>query len=215
MRADDIIRMSIRQRRRFRMFGKPQSRKTEKRKNFSQDELLDYLRRYGIRSAGCLESKRQKGEPKVYDYIKCFGSWKKAAEAAFGKQIVPTVDAMYVVESALLFDVNSYEQYLAVRKKNPVVFPSVYHVRKEFGTFSEFIHCVRRKSLARTLDGYLKLGRRLKKTPTLEDCRTAGVAVDSWMWYFQTMKDLHRMAMRMESEKASEEKSLGKAMNEG
>lgn len=196
MKVDDIIRMPGAMKRRFRLFGKIRRRRRA-RKAFSRDELLEYMRKGGFRSARVMMAKRLDGEPTEWDYRKEFGFWSKAVEAAFGKQILPTVDSMYLVVTALKFNIRTYEQYMVARKKDPIVFPSVRAVRREFGTFGNFFWCVRAKDFESTMKEYLKLSRRLNRRPTMDECHTAGVAVDQWMWLLETKEELYDMADRM------------------
>lgn len=175
---DSILNLPVKYRNRFRRSVSPPKKARETRV-FSREELLDYMRRNNIRSPQKLDSFRVDGDPIPNSYKKEFGSWREATVAAFGKPVVkPAMDKVYMAKCAMSLGIETFDQYRQVRKNNPEILPSVCHIIKEFGSFSEFMVDVKACSFKDTLNAYLVLCRRLGKIPTLDDCARAGIKID-------------------------------------
>jgi len=173
-----ILNLPARQMRRLRLMWTPK-RIRRKCGKFSRDELLDYMRKNNIRSRRKLDVYRKDGDPLPSTYSGEFGSWGAALKAAFGSPIVkPSLDKEYVVKSALMMGIITYNQYVEARKKNPDILPSIWAVLKMFGSFARFASNVRALSFKETMDAYSRLWRRLGKAPSFTECKRAGINLD-------------------------------------
>ena len=185
MKLKDIINLPSYARRNMRIYlgSRPYHRET--RKSLSRDEMIDYLRRNNVRSIGQLESVRKKGDPKVQDFRKEFGQWSAALRAAFGPPLMKAeVSVNYLLKCLLQFDIRTWKDYLAARKKDPDIFPSSYAIKKEFRTFKDFRACAYGWSIRDTTYECLKLRRRFDRNPTMEECRNAGLIMDNIIEFF-------------------------------
>ena len=175
----------------------------EKRPERSREELLNYLREKQVRSSRDLISKRQPGEPAVYDYAKAFGSWRAAMETAFGKKIdilAAEITPDYLIKCVLGFNLWTYEQYVNARRLRPEVIPSFAQVRKLFGSYSNLKYYAQRNSLRDVLQKYLDLRDQLGRWPTRQQCRRAGLDISRPIEHFgsrRKMNDFLRRAIEM------------------
>lgn len=187
VRLNDVIRLTRRQRCRLRAWGKIRRLgKREKRKDFSRDELVDYMRRNGIRSWRVLVRKRIMGDPTPFDYRKAFGRWSKAVEVAFGKDpLMPTVDVNYALQAVPFLGAWTWRKYLAARRSRPDIIPSARFIRREFGKFGEFIACARGMSLEQTMERYRALWRKMGHRPTVDECRERGIILEFAIEFFE------------------------------
>lgn len=150
-----------------------------RRRKFTRQELLDYLKNNDIRSWRILEKKRIDGDPIPNDYRREFGSWRASLDEAFGKSPVPVeIDVDFVLKSIPYFNAWTYKNYINARKTSPDVLPSIYFVFKNFGKFKNFISFAREKSLEKTLEDYSVLVRKLGRSPTIDECRAAKLRID-------------------------------------
>ena len=199
MKVDEILELSPVQRRRIRMWGPPRRRKREVRPSYSRDELVDWLRRTSVRSSRVLARTRKQGDPTLYDFRKAFVTWNKAVEAAFGKNpFEPEVTSEYILKAAAMFDVWNPEDYAKERKANPEVFPSIGKLKKMFGSFREFVHLARERSLDKTRRDFMALWRKLGRRPLVEDCKTAGIALDRAMAVFKSKAKFDEFACSLD-----------------
>jgi len=195
VRLNDILGLTASQRRRLRSWGKVRRLGPRvKRKAFSRDELLDYLRQGAIRSTRVLDRKRSTLDPTVFDYRKEFGSWRKAVDDAFGKgPLKPSIDARYVLRAVPYFNAWTWKRYLEARRAHPEILPSVRFILREFGKFSEFVACARWVSLEQTMESYRALWRKLGHRPLLEECRNNGVRIDFAIEFFRGKAGLDKL----------------------
>jgi hypothetical protein len=121
---------------------------------------------------------RKTGEPIVWDFRREFGSWSKAVDEAFGRELETAFDELYLLKAVIQFDLWSKEAYRGARKKDPQIFPSVYFVIKSWGRWSTFMVSAKRMALKAVLYDYRKLERRLKRRPTLREARVRGIPID-------------------------------------
>jgi hypothetical protein len=151
----------------------------EKRKDYSSDELEDYLRRNNIHTIGQLDAFRKEGDPKVQDFRKAFdGKWSNAVRATFGRPINAEPNLYYLLKCVWQRGLTTREKYLAARRKEPEVFPSMRGIKKEFKTFRDFQKCARAYDILRTTLECLKLRRRLGRNPTMPEYKQAGLIME-------------------------------------
>lgn len=205
-------RLTARQMRRLRLSYLP-PRKRRKAGRFSRDELLDFLRSTGIHSPKKLMELRKEGDPLPSVIRREFGSWRAATREAFGppSPLRPGVDREYLVRTALMLGIRTFDQYIEARKRDPGVVASIYWVRKNYANagagrrkgkarFSLFMCDVTSRRFPETQDAYAKIWRRLGRAPTLEDCRKAGVDIGVLLekHVFHDKRDLDRHMARLE-----------------
>ena len=177
--AEDLLNLPPSKRRKTKIGTPKQDRK--QRPEFTRDELIDYLRSHDFRTAQSLAVGREEKDPVVYDYRREFGTWQKAKEAIFGKQPerAKPEDAEYLAKVVLEFEIHSRDQWIRAHHKRPEIVPSIYHVRKHWGTFTNlkaFVYKV--YSCQLVLREYIALRRRLRRWPTLEDCAAEGLILE-------------------------------------
>ena len=139
----------------------------------SRDELLLFLRKNNIKGRKHLDKFRQDGGPSAYDYWKEFGSWSKAISTAWGDFV--DIDRHYIVRTVVEFNLWTFKAYCRMRKLNPDVIPSIYVMRKEFGSWSVLKSIAQAFSVKETLRTYMELRRKLRRRPTNEDCQRARI----------------------------------------
>ncbi len=161
---------------RFRRKYRPRPRKIRPRR--TGGELLEYLRKTGIRSSRRLMALRKDGDPIVWDYRREFGSWSKAVEQAFGRELQADFDPRYLLKTVIEFNLWSQRAYQRARNKAPHIFPSVKFIIKMWRTWANFMKCAQATSLDAALDKYRKLERRLGHRPTMRECRVRGVLIE-------------------------------------
>lgn len=198
---DALFNLPDRRRRRFK-FGLRHRRryKPEKRPDRTREEIIGWVKENDIRSPGQLLSKRKNGDPNIYDVRKLFGgSWKQAMLEIHGPPDDPTTgDPLYLARLVVQFDIRSRAQYIEARNKRPDVVPSLYYVKKHYGTFRNLMGCKNRISLNAMLDDYIKLVRRLGYFPSRTECRQMGAPLDRAISYFGSKKKLDDFIKNME-----------------
>ena len=111
----------------------------EPRRNFTQEQIITYLKENDFRTSRRLMANRKIGEPTVYDVVKLFGSWRKAVIRAFGEKAIRynrhLVSAEYVVQCVVQFKLWTKVQWEAAHRAKPVAIPSFNQIRKHYGTF--------------------------------------------------------------------------------
>ena len=176
------------------------------RRDFSTEELADYLQDNEIRSTGDLKKIRVDDEPTVYDYQKHFGSWSEAIEFTYGVDAMESLLAIelnheYFIKVMLAFKIQRYEDYCNARNRRPDIVPSLRQARKLFGTFSALKQASKLYSMEASLDSLLELSEELGRIPKLSDCKKAGVRIDSLIKYFKTYKALKKFIQRLRRQK--------------
>jgi len=144
------------------------------------DEMLAYLMKHGIRSAGQLQKKRNtdKGAPTVQDFVRTFGSWSSATEQIYGKPrpfSAPRNDPEYMTKCCCQFNLWTQEAWLTARRKADDVIPSARQVRTTWGDFTNLFFAAKKRSAEHVFDEYARLERRLGRIPTVADCRKRGI----------------------------------------
>jgi len=167
----------------MRRYTKPK-KKYESGKSFSEEEIVSYLRKHNFRSRDLFMERRKEGDPSVWDCRKVFGSWEKAKEAAFvspeERVLGPLdVDEEYLVNTVIQKSLWTFVDFLEGHKREPDLVPSIYYVRKHWGTFGNLIGYAKARSVEKTMDAYYKLRKRLGRRPTKEDCHVAGIEIEA------------------------------------
>jgi hypothetical protein len=175
-KLDEILRMPAKQRRQIQLC-RPKRRKRYIHGKFTPEELIVYLKEKGFHSVRQLQKNSAPGEPRFCDYREAFGQWSVACEKAFGKQpsIEPEDIASYLIKCVVQFDLWTKEAWQRAHEFQPDIVPSERRVRTNYGKWSNLFVCARRYSLKLTMDEYLKLRRKLGRTPTDQECRDEGI----------------------------------------
>lgn len=170
---EDLLCLSVEERRRLRVGKRRQGRRREKRRRLSRDEYLDYLRRNDFRTSRQLTACRKPGEPTVADYRREFGSWSQASEEAFGQNepFPVEVTAAYLVKVVAEMNLWTRQAYEEAHEKHPEEVPSYFYVRREFKRWAVLRHFAERYDARRMLALYLRLMRKLGRPPTADECR--------------------------------------------
>ena len=196
---DDILAAPRHVRARLRLARKPRKHNTEDRGPFTRDDLLRHMRAKGKASSRKYAASKLPYEPAVYDYWKEFGSWRRAQEEAFGRDVheVSEVDHKYIYDVIIQFDIWTVAQYEKKRAEWPDVMPSMHVLKREWGRWSNVKTCARRHAVALVIDDYLNLWRRLGRKPTLSDCRGDGLVIDKAVKFYSGKKKLDAFMVDM------------------
>jgi len=175
------------------------SYKRHPRPCFSREHLIEYLQDNGFRTVRQIRRERGEGEPTSDDYVKEFGSWSRARDIVFGApEPEPDFDVEYMLKGIIEFDLWTWRKYIKTQKKRPDIFPSIYRVRKRWGSFSNMIYLARKMSITQTLNAYVRLWRKCGHTPTLKECDSAGVDVSAVIKFFEGKRAMDDYVSRME-----------------
>ncbi len=191
---EEMLSMSERARSRLRPFKKRRKYNRENR-SFSDEELLEYLRKNNIQTIQQLESERKAGEPRLYDYRKAFKYWNDAKKKAFGiGDVKPEFDAAYVLKCVVEFDLWTVRKYKSARRKNPDIFPSFCWAKKKWGGYWSILKgAAKQYSLKATMDEYVKLWRKLRRVPTMEEVKREGIVLESAIKFYKSKKELDKV----------------------
>ena len=181
---DDILNLSDNERRNLKLRKRYRKYKKSPRPSFTRDELIEHLRECQIRSCSAFDHTRKPTDPNVYDYRKEFGSWKDAVLTIFGSEIAVDMNAEYVLNSVLNLELWSVPVFKTARKKDPVSIPSWRKVQNTWGSYSNLFECARRLNLKHILTEYQKLTRKLGRTPTLGDLKTANLRIEQAIKFY-------------------------------
>jgi hypothetical protein len=178
--SEIVLKLSPQARKRKRLGRKPISR--EKRPELTKDELVNFLLKNKIKSANKLRKIRKAGDPKVYDYVLAFDSWKNARQAAYGTMSdwisKPISSDEELIRLVLENNIRTSTQYKQKQKERPDIYPSIKKIFVRWGRWSAFKHHVQSYSIKRTIEEYMKLSRRLRRIPTSVDCRQENLVLD-------------------------------------
>jgi hypothetical protein len=153
----------------------------EKRPHRNDEELIGYLRDNDIHTVRQLARARLRkpGQPAPWDYIKRWGSWSKAKEAAWGPPIdrLPGFDDSpeYMIQTILAFDLWSFRKYQRARGRMPGAMCSTHALLKAFGSWSNAKAFALRRSLREQVRQYIALKQELGRHPNAKELRAAGV----------------------------------------
>lgn len=120
---------------------KKRHHKRKIRKNWSKDELVEFLREKNIKTSYELEKNYK--DPNFYDIVKHFGSWENAAKEIFGikKPIdilknIRVIDAGYIIKLFIGANIKTTRQFWRARKLKLDLFPTWHQVKLYFGDWT-------------------------------------------------------------------------------
>ena len=199
MNLDDILTMPDSQRQKIRFRKRRKKYHCEKRPKFTREELLAYLRKNNFRSPLQIMKGRKPGEPKTYEYLREFGTWKNAKLNAFGVPPAPT-DPVYIYKTVIEFNLWTQKAYLAARKKRPDIIPSIRIVYNRWGKFSTLKKFAQRFSIRVLIESYWELKRKLGRHPESDECRAHGIHLEKAIEFFDGKRKLEKFVDALESQ---------------
>ena len=207
MKPEQILKAPDSVKRRIRIGLPPRQYKTEGRRKFTREQILDYLRNNKFSSARKLRAGRKPGEPSVYDCVKEFGNWENARTAVFGmKPMDFGYDDEFITKSIVFGKAWTMQAYREMRKKEPETFPSLYKILKR-RKWREFSCLAKQRSLKGTLGEYIKLWRKLGRTPTLEEAKAVGLVLDKAIDFYKGKHKMDEVVASWKEENEGESRS--------
>lgn len=184
--ARRVLQLSPDEIRKFQ-FKKPKRRYSKV--EYVPEDLVRFLRKENITTLTQLKKLKKKNKPTFYAFLKAFGKWSKAQEAAFGKSPVnvlgdPPGEKKYIVDLIHQYKIKTILQYYKLRKERPDMFPSSYHIYKLFGGFKKAKMLAERYTVGDNLDLYARSRRKLKRRPTPEECRRESIDLEFLIKFF-------------------------------
>jgi len=147
------------------------------KKNYTQQELLQWARERGVSSQRQLLAKRQDGDPNRNSFIRAFGSWSEFKRKLEGKKDDPSqpqppeATAGYILKNIVDFDLWTVRLYMNARKKNPDTIPSMEKVKYHFGVWSNACYYASLMSAEIHVERYRQFKREKGRYPTVPECR--------------------------------------------
>jgi hypothetical protein len=172
------------------------------------EELLGILKRIGGEnrlSEKQYRDARGEGDPNPLTYYRRFGSWNNACEMVWGKKklsineiLLSKCDEEYLVKLVNEFDVKDKNKYLLKRKEHPEIFPSRKVVESLFKNFTNLFNAAYLFSINEQLVLCLKLRLEMKRCPTMDDYKKAGINVNMLLRKYVTQKQVNKMVRILE-----------------
>jgi len=201
----EILKMPAEQRRRLRIDVRRHKRyRPAARREYTQEELLEWAKERNIKTTRQLDAVREKGDPTFYIFKQVFGSWNAFKEMAYGREAVdpflhePPNDAKYIMEVIVQFQLWRQKDYERARQVRPEVVPSISRLRYQFGRWSNAVYCAERWSAWKTLEHYVRLRDKLGRWPTGGECKKAKLDLRMLLEIHRTSKALQRFIENME-----------------
>ena len=185
--------------------GRYRSREVRKKWRSDPEGMLEYLREHHLDSAGKIVKHRKmvnRNAPTVDDLVHAYGSWKNAQNAAFGAPIhdpfkpEPTPSPMYLITTALRYNLRNREAWCEARKTDDLV-PSIAAVRRQFGTFTRMKLCARMLSIEWGLEAYMKLAKRKGRLLTVREMMSNGINLTEILSAHGTLADRNWLLRRL------------------
>lgn len=156
---------------------------------FTREELIAFLVKNNIRSVRHLRRmRRPKIDPYEWNFRNTFGSWSNALKAAWGDTIAfhrPCTKPHYIIDVMVEYNIRTYRQFQQFHKLHPDIVPSYRMIREHFGGMKFAQYIVRLHSIRAMVGEYIKLKKRLKKTPTWEECNANGIDPTKILLHFK------------------------------
>lgn len=165
-------------------------------RQYTKKELAEYLKRNNYRTRDALRAGRSPDDPNDRDYRNAYGSWTAAVREIFN---IKDFSRRYIVQSVVEFELWTQRSYRLARKSRPDVFPPVSVVLREFGNWSGLKQVAAAFSLKKTLESYMLIKDGLGRRPSLEDCRRAGLVLDTAIEMYGGKRGLDRFVDSLES----------------
>jgi hypothetical protein len=170
----------------------------KRRPRMSRDELITYLKENGMRSVGQLLKSRGKDDPIPWDYRREFGSWSKAIEVAWGTPphdpfAVKRPTHAYLVKCCNDLNIWRRDDWLAARRRDPAIVPSIWWVRRLWGRFDNLRWQAEKENFKFMMEGYVRLQMIHGRAPTNDELRRAGIPMEAMRKVFDDKHDMDRV----------------------
>jgi hypothetical protein len=156
------------------------------KKDYTKEEILYWARKKCIYTQRDLKAAREEGDPSVTSVQRVFGNWMTFKQHLFQrfrtpditkKLLAPPTDALYLCEIANRYSIRSSRHYEALRRLYPNVIPSIKHVRKEFGKWSNYKFLYTRLEMSQVVEKYKILMKTLDRSPTNSELKKEGLDI--------------------------------------
>ena len=169
----------------------------------TKDDVAEYLKEHSVTSTGRLrELRRTDGAcPPVQAVVALYGSWADAKRELFPelakKQTIHTPEQL--VELVGRVPIRNWREYQRLRKSNPFLLPPSYLMLHWFGTWNNLKRLACARQLTNIMNRYIILKRQVGRWPTNQECKDAGVEIDTLLAGFASRKELREMAVILEA----------------
>ena len=184
---NDWLSKSVPSRKRTRLArkGSRRGKKHPKRKEFTPDELIDYLRVNGFKTVSAIRAGRSSSDrdPTDWEYRKEFGSFKAAVKIAFPSEIFsfdPENEeevAKLILSAVVQYQIKTVVQYEKMCAENPKIIPNMYLVRKIFIRWSNLMELRAMQDLAPIVERYKKLRKKKGRFPSIREAEAQKVYI--------------------------------------
>jgi hypothetical protein len=205
--AEEVFAMRDEERRKLRLDPRKNRKKGKAhryayRPDFPRDELVKYMRNQGDLSRRKFDEAGGPEDPKSYDYRKEFGSWSRAKEFVFGSPAfaVDKTSARYLCACVCQKRLWTIRAFREAHRMEPDIVPSVKHVYRRYGRWSNLLEQAKRMSPIEVVAHYLHLRRRLGRRPTVPECENEGIAIRLLLKVHKSMSDVDEYALSVERE---------------
>lgn len=217
-KADKILDLSKKKRLRYKLIdGQWRILRKKDTMVFTREELISFLVNNNIRAIRQLHRiRRPTIDPYEWAYRNMFGSWSNALRAAWGDTILfhrPCTKPRYIIDLMVEYNIKSFRQYEQLHKLHPDIVPSYRMIREHFGGMRFAQYVVRLHSIKAMVGEYIKLKKRLKKTPTWEECNANGIDPAKILLHFKKkssfddlVRELDNPIAALEAERAKHAK---------
>jgi hypothetical protein len=155
-------------------------------KDYSREEIIEYVKDRGIKSRKDYFDNRDEGAPSIRKIYSEFGGWgefrkevwgdKRAEEEKiYGK--VPN-DAEYIVNTIAQYELWSARKYEKARKEHPDIIPPSWYIKHHFGRWSLAVYLAKRISVEDLVDRYLELRMEKGRFATYTECKKEGLDLE-------------------------------------
>ena len=129
-----------------------------RRKCWDKKDVVEYIRKNNVRKIKELAAlKDDETVPTVYMVTHYYGSWREAMHEIWGNEMwMSHVNAEYILKCVIEFKIWTVSEYVAARRKNPDIIPSMKVVLKYWGRFSNLIECASRMDLRTIIEDYCR-----------------------------------------------------------
>lgn len=193
---EDYLKLSPKSRRRVRFTPRSQNFNVTRKRDWTKDELIEYVKENNITSVRELQRARRRGDPSLYYYKKLFGSWFNFKKEVFGlkeKPLPPPTNPEYLISVALTFNLYIIEDYKKMSKKFPEIVPPKCYIFKHFGTWSNFKSIVRRSGFKNLIKDLMDFRRENNKWPTSFECKKMKIDLKALIEFYGSKADMESL----------------------
>jgi len=175
-----------------------------------REGLVEYARSNNIRSSHQLTKKRKKKDPNVYDYQKEFGSWKKAMQYIWGKDVTTDFTPIYMLQCICLYEIRTAKAYRAARRKYPFTVPSMHAIIVEYGSWRNAKESASRLACKPVQKQFEDYWDELGRPPTIKECKKKGIKIEVLIDFHGGVKKFESITRMMERVRERQKRSSAK-----